>query len=75
MAAWAERPRGFGSENPKQLPSHFTWGFSPSLLALLIVFSHLMESLHFLVQVKIRGHSLGHLVKVPFGVTELDLKK
>ena len=70
-------PGGLGSENPKQLPSDFPQhlGILPLTPATSHCLSHLMESLDFLVQVKIWGHSLDHLVKVPFWVTELGLKK
>ena len=75
LAAWAERPQEFGSENPKQLPSDFTWGFSPSLPHTSRHLSRLIESLCFVVQVKTLGHDLGRLVKVPLCVTEPGLKK
>ena len=37
--------------------------------------SRLIESLRFVIQVKIPVHDLGRLIKVPFWVTELCLKK
>ena len=58
-----------------QLPSDCTWGFSPLAPGTSRRLSRLIESLRFVIQVKIPVHDLGRLVKVPFWVTELCLKK